>query len=587
MITDDSRGSSPADPEVAYFKQEIETYERIFDKFLRRGRKIVKKYRDIRTPREEAVTRYNLLWANTQTRLPALYARNPKVVVERRYKDRDPIGRVASEILERSIEYTLEHCNDAWTIHRQVVLDYELVGRGITWLRYVPHFRKATLPAASSEVRAPISRDATNTAGEGIQPRERDPIAAPHGSDTEIAAAGAQIDTTADDEVAEETLHYEEVKIDYVFWEDYGHTWARFDDEVRAKWRRVYMDQEELEERFGKSRENPQGLSDDEIRAIPLDWSPRNLTDSKIPLSNKKAIVYEIWDKRRRQVLWMVKNYPKLLDKRDDMLGLTEFFPCPKALVANATNEDMLPVPNFTFYQDQANEIDELSTRIGSITKALKVAGVRDSSAVGLDRLLAEGVENQLVPVDGWAAMKEKGGLAGVFELLPMDTIAQTLGFLREQRQELIDDVYQLTGISDIVRGMSDPDETATAQQLKGRFSLIRIEDSQTEVQRFCRDEVRMMGEIIAGYDIETLKSISGVKLLTNAEKQALQMQLQQQQMQAQAAQVPPPAQQGQLPPQAADHKERITRAIEQALEHLKKPRRVVRDATGKIAAVA
>ena len=401
------------DVEVAFWKDEIETYDRMFDKFLRRGRKIVKKYKDIRTEREETLTRYNILWANTQTRLPALYARNPKVQVERRFKDQDPVGRVGSEILERAIQFTLDHCNDTWQVNRQCVLDLELPGRGCCWIRYVPHLKKLETPAAQAEHPNAKANEAPES-----QPAQ--------GSEVDIE--GEQVADDAQDPVLAETFHYEETKLDYVYWEDYGHSFARFEDEIRGKWRRVYMDRDELKKRFQVSNENPNGLSEEQIEAIPLDWSPKNLNDTKVkmPKSGKKAIVYEIWDKRDRKVLWIVTNYALKLDERDDPLGLDGFFPTPRPLYSNLANDDMVPTPNFSLYQDQANEIDELSGRIASITKALKVAGIRDASAEGLDRLLSEGVENQLVPVNGWAAMKEKGGLAGTFELIPMDMIAET-----------------------------------------------------------------------------------------------------------------------------------------------------------------
>ena len=496
-------------PVVGWLKDEIDTHERIFDKFLRRGRKILKKYRDVRSPREDAITRYNILWANVQTRLPALYARNPKPIVERRYKDRDPIGRTASEILERSIEYTLDNVNDFFYVMRLAIQDYELPGLAAVWVRYEPHFHKTELPAAEQEGAKPgPQNEETKTEGEGITSDE-------------------------EDEVQESQLKYEEAIIDYCSWEDIGWSWARTWQEVRLLWKRVYLDRDELRERFTE-------LSEEEILQIPLDWSPKNLTDTQIRITRKKAVIYEVHDKLKRKRYWVVKNFPKLLDERDDDLGLHRFFPCPRPLMANALSDELLPTPNFTFYQDQANEIDELSTRIVAISKALKVAGVRDASAEGLDRLLSEGVENQLVPISGWAAMKDKGGLAGSFELIPLKEIAETLSFLREQRKELIEDVYQLTGIADIVRGFSDPNETATAQEMKGNFSILRIQDAQTEVQRFARDTIRIVGEIVAGYDIETLKQISGVKLLTAAEKQQLQLQLALQQQQQAAAQTPP-----------------------------------------------
>lgn len=504
-------------PVVGWLKDEIDTHERLFDKFLRRGRKILKKYRDVRSPREDAITRYNILWANVQTRLPALYARNPKPIVERRYKDRDPIGRTAAEILERSIEFTLDNVNDFFYTMRLAVQDYELPGMAMVWVRYEPHFHKPQLDAALEE---------------GAQPGSQN---------EETETQGSDITDDEEDEVQEETLKYEETLIDYVSWEDVGWSWARTWQEVRLLWRRAYMDRDELRERFTE-------LTEEEILQIPLDWSPKNLTDTQIKITRKKAVVYEVHDRHKRCRYWLVKNFHKLLDERDDDLGLHRFFPGPRPLMANALSDELLPTPNYTFYQDQANEIDELSTRIVAITKALKVAGVRDASAEGLDRLLSEGVENQLVPVSGWAVAKDKGGLAGSFELLPMKEIAETLSFLREQRKELIEDVYQLTGIADIVRGFSDPNETATAQEMKGNFSILRIQDAQMEVQRFARDTIRIVGEIVAGYDIETLKQISGVKLLTNGEKQQLQLQLQliqQQQAAAQAAQAPPSGPQG------------------------------------------
>jgi hypothetical protein len=516
------------DATVHFWKGEIALYERTVDKWMRRGRKILKRYKDVRTPREDAVTRLNILWSNVQTRLPALYARDPIPEVERRFKDRDPIGRVVSDVLERCLDYTVQHCNPFGRLMRQAVLDYELAGRGTVWIRYVPHIEARTREAPESE-------PAGNPGG------VEDPDEAlSHNPSQEVAAQGVEITNDADDEADEEELTYEEALIDYVYWEDFGHTWARTWDEVRAVWRRVYLDGEELKERFGEKADN-----------VPLDWSPKSINDSKIRLENKKAVVYEIWDKQEHKLIWITKNHPSALDEKDDPLELEHFFPCPAPLYSNLASDELIPTPNFVYYQDQANEIDELSTRIAAIGKALKVAGLYNKAAEGVDRLLAEGTENQLVPVDGWAVFKERGGLAGAIELLPLKDIAEALGNLREQRQQMIDDVYQITGLSDIIRGLSEPNETATAQQIKGQFAVLRISDAQTEVQRFCRDVIRILAEIISDYDIETIKKISGVKLLTNAEKAAINAQIAA--LQNRMPQMPPgPAGGGPQPPAGA-----------------------------------
>lgn len=495
-------------PYVKLWKDEIDLYERTMEKWCKRGKKIYKRYKDVRSAREEAVTRFNVLWSNVQTRLPALYARDPKPEVERRFKDRDPVGRQVAEILERALDYTIQHCNPFGRIVRQAVLDYELPGRGTIWIRYVPHFHKVELAPEQSPAGGGAPAD-TALEGKAVTQEERE--------------EGEELTNQAQDEVEDETLGYEETILDYVYWEDFGHTWARTWDEVRGVWRRIYLTREELKARFN--------LSKSELDQIPLDWSPKNLNDGKIDTKQKKAVVYEIWDKQEREVCWIIKTYPKELDRKDDPLQLEHFFPCPPPLYANLASDELIPTPNFVYYADQAAEIDELSTRITAIGKALKVCGIYDSSAPGLDRLLAEGVENQLIPIDGWMALKEKGGIEGIMELMPLKDIAEALGQLREQRQTMIDDVYQITGLSDIIRGLSEPEETATAQQIKGQFAVLRISDAQQEVQRFCRDILRICAEIIADYDIETLKKISGVKLLTNAEKAAVTQQIAMSQM--------------------------------------------------------
>src|ERR1700675_656423 len=101
----------PATPVVAFWRNEIQLWERTADKWLKRGRKIMKRYKDVRTPREDAVTRLNILWSNVQTRVPALYARDPKPEVERRFKDKDPVGRQVAGVLERCLDYTIQCTN--------------------------------------------------------------------------------------------------------------------------------------------------------------------------------------------------------------------------------------------------------------------------------------------------------------------------------------------------------------------------------------------------------------------------------------------------------------------------------------------
>jgi hypothetical protein len=240
---------------------------------------------------------------------------------------------------------------------------------------------------------------------------------------------------------------------DYVFWEDFGHSYGRVWEEVQIVWRRVYMTRKELTDEFGKIGES-----------IPLDYSPKGLKDEKIEDDLKKAVIYEMWDKIDGAVCFLSKGYAELVKYVADPLNLTGAFPCPKPLFATITNDSLIPVADYVLYQTQAIELEEITTRIGLLTKALRVVGVYDASAEGLSTLLSDTSDNKLVPVNRYSNLAEKGGLKGVLEFLPIQEVAETLIALYEARDKVKADLYEITGLSDIIRGNSDPAETATAQ---------------------------------------------------------------------------------------------------------------------------
>jgi hypothetical protein len=345
-----------------------------------------------------------------------------------------------------------------------------------------------------------------------------------------------------------EALTYEKVAVDYVYWEDFGHNIARTWAEVTLVWRKVYMTREQLKTRFP-----------DKGASVPLDHSPKNLKDEKVNEEVKKACIYEIWDKDLKCVGFLSKSMEGMIEKAPDPLELTEFFPCQKPLFATVTTDSLIPTPDYVLYQTQAIELEELTARIDSLQKALRVIGVYDTSAPALANLL-NGSENKMIPVERWAAFAEKGGLEGAVDFLPIKEIGEVLLGLYESRDKVKEDLYEITGLSDIIRGNSEPNETAKAQQIKGRFAVLRISDSQTDVQRFARDSIRIQAEIIAeNFSLETIKAISGVNLMTNQEKQMAQMVMQQQAQYQQAVQAakqqgqqpPPPPQTPPLPPNA------------------------------------
>lgn len=463
---------------------EIEKAEKRDEKsFIRRGKRIVKRYRDERgdtdTGMRGSKRKFNILWSNVQTLKPALFGRMPEPVCERRFLDHDPVGRIASTILERTLRYDIED-NGFQDSMSRAVEDLLLPGRGVVWLRYEPRF------------------------GEEISPKQEGgtPYDEKGGPDGPAAVQGEGEQGGEYGTGDAPTIIDECVYPDYVYWQDFLTSEARVWSEVTWVARRLYMGRAELKERAKVT-----GIK--EWATVPIE-RPRDMTGRFVRSADgeslQKGEVYEIWCKDTRKVKFIAKGMPDIIEERDDPLGLECFWPTPRPMYATQTNDTLEPVPDYYEYQDQAEELDSITNRIASLTRSLKVAGVYDASNQGLQRIMDEGVENKLVPVNDWARFAEGGGLDGAISWMPIKDIAAVLIQLFDARERIKQDLYEITGIADIVRGQTDPNETATAQQIKGSFATQRLQARQQEVARYCRDVLAIHAEIAAEhYAPETL----------------------------------------------------------------------------------
>ena len=476
----------------------ISTYDNEFKKWDARVTKIVRRYRDdTRTASGGETAKFNVLWSNVQTLVPAVYARMPKADVARRFGDNDQVGRVASLLIERALDYEIEHYPDFRSAMKNSVEDRFLGGRGIAWVRYDPHIKTVDVPEDGYQITEDVESEGAEYASES-NPMDG------MGSDPG--------DFTAAPEPVEE-IEYECSPTDYVHWKDFGHSSARTWEEVTCVWRWVYMSKESLTERFG-----PEVAS-----KISFDTSPDQWGGNKNSQNNDKAKVCELWDKESGKVYWICKDYQNFLDERDDPLELEGFFPCPKPLYATTTSDTLVPVPDFVLYQDQANEMDILTDRIDGLVKALRVRGVYDQSQPALQRLLTEGDNNTLIPVDKWMAFSEKGGLKGSIDILPINDIAATLLQCYQAQQQIKGQIYDITGISDIIRGQSVASETATAQQIKGQYAGLRLRAMQDGVAMFASELLRLKAQIICSkFQPETILKYAAADQMSAEDQQMI-----------------------------------------------------------------
>jgi hypothetical protein len=516
------------DATYAYWMGQEKIAEREERKWKIQGRQIVRRYRDERPEADSGKDKFNILWSNVQTLIPTLYARTPKPDVERRFRDDDPVARLASTLLERCITFSA----DAFEFDDLMIAvteDRLLPGRGTARVLYVPHF--------GDEIKASTEKSdaAAKIEGSEFQAADASPTSVDSPGDDGKGLVPAK---TSEEPLREVT--YEEAKPSYVFWEDYREGPARKWMEVPWVRYRSYLTRKELIKRFGAEKG----------KKVNLDFEPKGAAGSSEgdktqapPDLFKKAMVHEYWDKATGEVIWIAPGTPDLvLDKKDNPLKLQGFFPSPNPCLATTTNDKRIPVPDYVEYQDQARELDALTARINVLTKALRLVGIYPGENKQVLQQVFDGGDNTMIPVQDFAAFANNGDLSKMIQYLPIKEVAETLIQLYNARDRVKNILYEITGIGDIMRGQTSPDETLGAQELKANFSTRRITPQQKSIARFARDMFRLIGGVVAEhFSAKTITEITGYPMLAPVPQLPPQPAMPQQPLMLAAPQQPAP----------------------------------------------
>ena len=497
--TQQPRQRTPAEEEARQYKHwmdELTAAKKVFKPYWERGRKIVNLYKDDRKEQSEIARsndRMNILWSNVETLKPALYSKDPTPNVSRRFMDGDPVSRTASMILERCL-ITCQELTDFSYPMMRARDDYLLPGRGTVWVRYAPQMGMVPM-------REPVTSVALQGTGRTIY--------RPFKGGDEIPPDKIKKD---DDGLEyyegdpEEQVLAHGLDLDHTLWSDFMH--EPVNDWTKVSWasKRIDMKRPRLIKEFG-----------DKGRRVKLNKtfnaSPQDETGTTERGKPDCAEAYEIWAKDHECVLWITDGLPnEILKKEEDPLSLHDFWPFPRPLFATTTTDSLIPTPDYALYQDQAEQLDKLTDRIRLLITALRVVGVYNGQLASLQQLLDETGENAMIPVDDWVAFAQNNGLKGNLDWLPIEQIAAVLVQLFNARAQIKQDLYEITGMADVIRGATDPNETATAQQIKSNFANLRLKARQDEMARFARDTLRKMAEIICEhFPEEALIEMSGV----------------------------------------------------------------------------
>ena len=490
--------------------RELERAHKRENAWRQEGEKIVRMYR----AEEKKANAFNILWSNTELLRPALYSDVPRPDVRRRFKDADPVGKIVSEVTSRALQVALDGDRFDGAMRRSV-LDALLPGRGVSRIRYVPSLSQVGVTEETHEEGA---EEPTHEAHEGNT----------------------------------EELEYEQAIVEHVDWQDFRRGYGRVWDEVQWVAFRCRLTKEDVAERFGEEIAAALQYDQDE------DDAQKDRSSDKPEESDdqKTAEFWEIWNKEDQRVCFFQQGYREGLiypignESGEPPIEFEGFFPCPEPLQLVEDSSSLLPIPLWRLYKAQADELENISTRINKIIEQCKARGIYDSRLSEIGNVL-KASEGDLIPVQGAAQMAAVGGLEKSVSWFPVEQYVKILEQLYAAREQTKAAIYEITGLSDIVRGASQASETATAQQIKSQYVSLRLKRMRGLVAIYARQIVRMLSEVISEkFSPETLAKMTGVQLPTMAQKQQAQMMAQMQQMQMQQQAMQAQAMGQQMPPQ-------------------------------------
>lgn len=312
----------------------------------------------------------------------------------------------------------------------------------------------------------------------------------------------------------DDKLAYQEVGCEHVEWKHFrrgpGHQW----DDVPWIAFELFLTREELEKLSPK-------LGSKVTLDVSVNKPDDKGQDRDVAEIFKRARVWEIWDKSNRKVIFIAESYKVgPIREEDDPLELEGFFPIPRPLYAVTTSNSLVPVVPYEIYKAQADELEIVSARILVLTEAVKARALYDARITEMDRL-EKADETDNVPIENVGIFADGSKLADHVMFYPIEVITAALEKLYLARDQIKQTIYEITGIADIMRGQSDPNETLGAQEKKIQWGSLRIQNKQAEIQRYARDIFRIKAEIFATkFEPQYLEMMAGIPLMPKPDDQ-------------------------------------------------------------------
>lgn len=409
---------------------------------------------------------FNILHSNVETIVPSIYNSSPSPDIRPRFNASDPIGKQVADVLERAILAQIDD-NKLDTEVESAAQDTFIAGRGVVRVKF-----------------------------------DADVVPAQYGPKIDPMTGGPVLDEAGEPamfEIVPERLTNERVEFEAVSWRDYRFgPCKRFEKRPWEAFRHC-ISQEELH-----------GLTDKDIAGVYAREPGSSPTENE----ELDVDVWEVWCSETRRVYFIVAEQNKVLSVKDDPLAIPEFYSVRSVSTPIKAVGDTMPVCPYSVYKRLAEELDTATRRIAAIMRGIKNKALVAGAAGDDIERLAEASDNELVFAANLENLAATGGIDRAVLWWPIEASVNVLRELYAQREQTKVAIYEITGISDIIRGQGAASETATAQQIKTQWGSLRIKKMQRMVERQVRDIFVLASQIICRhFSPESLQRITGIQV--------------------------------------------------------------------------
>lgn len=433
-------------------------------------------------PQEHAT--FPIFWSSVKTLAPAYYSKTPIPIAPVRFGLKDTVARTSAKLMERLGIYSLETTSFD-QVMRDLSMEYILAGMAIP---------RVMLEGEQQHREFPITADEANP-------------------DRYLMEDG----TEYQGEMVGEAEGYDGMFGREAYWGNvkcYPMALS-FDDVMWTPTASCYEEIDEIMYRFCYPEHEAYkmfpGIPEEDLKPLMVSYGAhvdkKQSSDRPKDTDSGEELYlhgWEIWDKVNKQIRFIHTSYKQdFLKVSDDKYQLRNFYPSPCPILATKKRKKMFAIPGYKYLKPITDEMHDVAQRVYNLSQAIRPRFVVDKAhETDLMRIIQDGDESEYMFIKDLADIVEKGGLPNVIQALPVGELSQALIQLSQLFEKYKQEFYEIYGVPDVLRGASDPLETAKAQEIKSFAASNRFRDEMNQIANLGRDLLEMMIDLKLGaYD--------------------------------------------------------------------------------------